>query len=232
MMNANRKTAIIVGALFIIGTVAGILSLTITQPILDVPDYLNRVAANQNQIILGAVFVLVMGFSLALVPVFMFPVLKKHEETCALGYLVFRGALETFHYFALVICWLILIPLSQEYVKAGIPDATYFQTLGKLLLEGSAAISTSTQIVFPLGALIFYYGLFRSNLIPRWLSGWGFIAAILWLATTLFDLFLFFGSWSHAPFAFALPIALQEMVMAVWLIVKGFNPAVTAPESA
>ena len=76
-MNANRRTAIIVGVLYIIGTVAGILSVVLTRPILDSPDYLARVSVNENQIIVGALFVLTMGLALAMVPVMMFPIFRK-----------------------------------------------------------------------------------------------------------------------------------------------------------
>ena len=134
-MNTYRKTAIIVGVLFIIGTVAGILSLVVAGSILDDPDYLVNVSANENQIIIGALFVLIMGFALAMVPVMMFPIFKKYNEALALGYVVFRGALETVTYIAMVISRLLLLTLSQEFVKAGAPDASYFQTLGTLLLE-------------------------------------------------------------------------------------------------
>ena len=99
-MNTHKKTAIIVGVLFIIGTVAGILSVVFTGSILDDPDYLIKVSANENQIIIGALFVLIMGFALAMVPVMMFPIFKKHNEALALGYVVFRGALETVTYIA------------------------------------------------------------------------------------------------------------------------------------
>ena len=125
----------------------------------------------------------------------------------------------------------ILTILSQEYI-AGAPDASYFQTLGTLLLKGNDSIRTISQIVFPLGALIFYCLLYQSKLIPRWISGWGLIAAILWLATTLLDLFGIISSWSTVQVVLALPIGLQEMVMAVWLIVKGFNPFAIASLSA
>ena len=79
-MNTNRKTAIIVGVLFIIGTVAGILSVVFTGAILNAPDYLMKISANENKIIIGALFVLVMGFVLAMVPFIMFPIFKKHMK--------------------------------------------------------------------------------------------------------------------------------------------------------
>jgi len=230
-MNTYRKTAIIVGVLYIIGTVAGILCKVLTGFVQDNPDLLIKVSANENQIIIGALVLLVMGLALAMVPVMMFPILKKQNEALALGYVVFRGALETVTTIAMVIGWLFLTVLSQQYI-AGSPDASYFQTLGTLLLKGNDSIGTISQIVFPLGALIFYCLLYQSKLIPRWISGWGLIAAILWLATTFLDLFGIISAWSTVQVVLALPIGLQEMVMAVWLIVKGFNPSAIASLSA
>lgn len=87
----NRKTAIIVGVLFIIGTVAGVLSVVFTGSTLSDPNYLIKVAENQNQIVTAALLVLMMALALAMVPVVIFPVLRKHNEALALGYVVFRG---------------------------------------------------------------------------------------------------------------------------------------------
>jgi len=219
----SRKTAIIVGVLYIIGTVTGVLSLVFAGPILDDPDYLMKVSANENQIIIGALFVLTMGLALAMIPAVMFPVLKKHHEGLAVGYVVFRGALETVSYIAMAVSWLLLITLSQEYVKAGAPDVSYYQNLGALALRGHDSIRSILEIVFPLGALMFYYVLYQSKLIPRWISGWGLIAAILWLAVGLLGMFRLITPMSTIQVVLSLPIGLQEMVMAVWLIVKGFN---------
>lgn len=222
-MNDDRKTAIIVGVLFIIGTVAGILSVVFSTSILDGPDFLIKVSANENQFMKAALFVLTMGLALAMVPVMLFPIFKKYNEAIALGYVVFRGALETVTYIAMVITWLFLLILSQEYVKAGAPDASYFQTLGTLLLKGNDLISTILIIVFSLGALMLYYLFYQSKLIPRWISVWGFIAIILHLVTGFLILFHLMSPFSTINTIMNLPIFLQEMVMAVWLIVKGFN---------
>src|SRR5687767_2830999 len=93
-MNTNRKIARIVGVLFIIGTAAGVLSAVFTGPMLGAPDYLIEVSANENQIITGVLLVLIMGFALAMVPVMLFPILKKYNEALALGSVVFRGHLR------------------------------------------------------------------------------------------------------------------------------------------
>ncbi|MBW1789573.1 MAG: DUF4386 domain-containing protein, partial [Deltaproteobacteria bacterium] len=223
-MNTYRKTATIVGVLYIIGTVTGVLSVVFTGSILDEPDYLVNVSANANQVILGALFVLIMGLALAMVPVVMFPVSKKHDETLALGYVVFRGALETVTYVAVVISSLLLVTLSREFVTAGAPDASHFQAVGTLLIEAGDWISQITTIVFILGALMLYYVLYRSKLVPRWISGWGLITAIPYLAAGFFVMFGLISHFSTIDAVLRLPLGLQEMVMAVWLIVKGFNP--------
>jgi hypothetical protein len=225
-MITNRKTATIVGVLFILGTVAGVLSGLVTGPVLGNPDYLARVSANESQIIIGALLVLIMGVTLAMVPVIMFPIFKKYNETLALGYVVFRGALETITCLLWAISWLLLVTLSPEYIAAGAPGASHFQTLSTLILEAGKWNGHVGSIFFSLGALMFYTMFYQSKLLPRWLSIWGLIGASLYLAEPLLAMFGF-----ELEILFAL-LALQEMVMAVWLIVKGFTPSAIAVEPA
>jgi hypothetical protein len=217
-MHSNRKTAIIVGVLFIIGDIAGVLSLLVTRGLLEGPDALTKIAANQNQLVLGALLVLVMGFALAMVPVVMFPVFKKYNEVLARGCVVFRGALETVGYMATAGTWLLLLELSREHAEAASPGAPHFQTLSALLVatQGSTAVYL-TSIAFSLGALMFYYLFYKSRLIPRWLSVWGLAGAILYLAAPLLDMF------GHGFGVVMAPLAVAEIVLAVWLIARGLN---------
>ena len=219
----SRKTAIVVGVLYIIGTVAGILSLVFTGPILESPDYLLQVSMNPNQIVIGALFVLTMGLALAMVPAMMFPILKNHNRALAVGYVVFRGALEAVTYLVFVIGWLSLPLISQEFIKASATEASFFQSLGDLVLGAHDQISHVLAIVFILGALMFYYMLYQSKLVPRWLSGWGLLAAIPYFVSGILGLFAILSPMSTVQMLFVLPLAVQEMVLAVWLIVKGFN---------
>ena len=94
-MTADRKAAVWIGVLYIIGTVVLILSGVVTGAVLDGPAYLPQVAAQPNQLAGGALLVLLAGFALALVPVVFWPIGKRYNETLAMGYVVFRGALET-----------------------------------------------------------------------------------------------------------------------------------------
>lgn len=124
--------------------------------------------------------------------------------------------------------WLLLLVLSREYVAAGAPDASGFQALGAVLLKGADPIGALAGIVFDLGALMLYYVFYQSKLIPRWISVWGFIAIALNFATGLLILFGLQTAFDTSNSIMNFPIFLQEMVMAVWLIVKGFNPSAAA----
>jgi hypothetical protein len=231
-MNTHRKTAIMVGVFYIIGTVTGVLSLVLTKPLLDERASLLTVAAQGNQIRLGALLVFMMGLALAMVPVLMFPILKKQHEVFALGYVVFRGGLETFTYIAEVIILLLLASFSQVSVQAGAPDASNVQALGTVLRKAVEMSTTTTEIVFPLGALMFYAVLYQANLLPRWISGWGLLGVILSEAAGLLHLFALIGQTSTILLVLVLPLGVQEMVMAVWLIVKGFNASAIADDAA
>jgi hypothetical protein len=225
-MNSNKKAARIVGVLFITATVASSLGFVILDPILNAPDILVSVSANTTQVIIGVLLLLIDSAAVVGIAVMLFPILKKHNEALALGYVGFR-VIEAVMIIVAVIIPLTLITLSQEYVQAAAPDASYFQSLGTLLLAvWDWALLLGIMIVFSLTALILNYLLYQSELVPRWLSGWGFIGAILLLAAGLLKIFGI-----NLSDVINLPIALQEMVFAIWLIVKGFNSSAIVSES-
>ena len=215
-MDSNRKTAIIVGVLFIIVMVSTIISGAFVGSIND-PDYLTAVAANENQVLIGVLFMLTLVTSVVAIPIMMFPIFKKHSESLALGYVgarIFEGIADVVVY---GISPLLLLTLSQEFVNAGAPVASYFQTSGALLLAVYDWSNVLENFPYALGGLIFNYLWYKSKLIPRWLSVWGLIGATLMLATGL--LRMFDPSLLYLVFL----IFVQEMVLAVWLIAKGFN---------
>ena len=217
-MNNNKKIARIVGALFIIGTVAGILSLTGTSMI-DNPGYLVKIAGSKNSVVLGALLILTMGISLSSMTVVLFPVLKKYNETLALGALIFRGVLELVCYVASAVSCLLLLALSQNYVSAGTPVESNFQLLGAMLKDERFLMGEITAILFSVGALFIYYIFYKTKLIPRWLSLWGLVGAMIYLANGILCIFVFNTEYEYFKYI----LGVQEMVMAGWLIVKGFN---------
>lgn len=221
-MNSTKNIARMVGCLYIIGTITHILTRVVTGATRSSQDFLATISATGNPITLGALFILTGALALAMIPVIAYPVLRKYDEILALGYVVFRGALETVFYLVSCVSWLLLLPLSQIY-QAGSPDAAKLQALANVLWE-TKELQVYGMIVFALGGLMFYTLLFKAKLVPRWLSVWGIIGFILVLATYLLVMFGFFGATSPISDVLQIPIGLQEMVLAVWLIVKGFNP--------
>lgn len=218
-MEVDKKTARIVGVLFIIGTAAGVLSLVTAGFTVHSPDYLVKLSENKNRILLGVLLELTMGISLAMIPVTLFPIFRKKNEALALGAVVFRGALELVAYMGIALCWLLLLSVSQKYVNAGITEASTLQLIGIMLLEAEGKCAYMLDIVFSIGALFIYFLFYKTKIIPMWLSIWGFIGGLLYMA---YPIVLMFG-----PDIGLLqgPLAIQEMIMAGWLIIKGFDPS-------
>jgi len=225
-MNTNRKTAIIVGILFITATVAYSIGMILLDPILGGSDYLTKASENENQVIIGGLLVLIDAIAVAGIGIVIFPILKKYNEASALGYAGAR-IVEGVLFIVNAITTLTLITLSREFLQAGAPIASYYQTLGTVLLAaGNWAYLLGLGLAFSLSALILNFVLYLSKLIPRWLSGWGLVGAALVFANYLLE------SFSITPVEILFyPIAVQEMVFAVWLIVKGFNPSAIASGS-
>ena len=221
-MKSYRNTAVIAGVLYITGTVAGILSIVFTGPVLNSRDYLDKISTNENMLITGSLFILIMGIALAMIPAVMFPVLRKINEPLAIGYIIFRGALETFTYIITAFSWLSLIRLFQLDIHFTISDLVNYKTLG-LMLQDTKMISCIATIVFILGALMFYFMLYKSGIVPRWISGWGLISALPYLTAGILVLFGLIDHKSTWETVLFMPLAIQEMVLAVWLIVRGFN---------
>jgi hypothetical protein len=187
-MNSNKKTARIAGVLFIIGTVAGILSVA--------------------------------------------PSIRKYNESLAIGFVCSRIIAAVFIIIG-VISLLLLLTLSQEFVKAGNPDSSYFQTLGGLLRTGRDLVNHVAMILaLSIGGLMFYFLLYQTKLVPRWLSSCGLVGTILTISASLLLMFRLIEIMSTNYLVLNLPMALQEMVLAIWLIVKGFNLSAIASGSA
>ena len=190
-MSADRKVAIWIGVLYIIGTVGMVLSVVVTNGVLSGPAYLAQVAAQPNQVAVGALLVLVAGLALALVPVVFWPIGKRYNETLAMGYVVFRGAIETVIYIVAALWWLLLIALSTEPDAA--PLAGFVRTTETVIWDQLFAIP------FVLGALMFYVLLYQSRLVPRWLSAWGLVGAALYIVPPLGSMFGLLAGLLHGP---------------------------------
>jgi Domain of unknown function (DUF4386) len=227
-MNSTRKIAVTTGVLFIVATVAALVAAALV-PGLHGTDYLTQVSANSNLVTGGALFYLIAAFTSAGIAISLYPVLKKWNAGLALGSVVFR-AIEAVMYIAAVVSLLSLLTVSQQFANAGVADRASLQAIGDSLRSARDTATLAAVFAFSLGAFSYYYVFFQSRLIPRWLSGFGIAAAILMFTACLLALF------SNSPVTgytlLIIPIAVQEMVLAVWLIVKGFTPSAIADDAA
>ena len=226
-MNANRKTAILAGVLYFLGIIAGALSVV---PVIDVPDYLVQISANAGQVASGAFFQFLMIAAYVGMALTLYPVLKKYDERLALGYFGFRLVAAAFIVIGVIILFL-LLTLSQEFIKAGAPESSHFQTIGELLRTGRDLVNHVGMIlVLSMGGLMFYYLLYQTKLVPRWLAGWGIVGTAVTIVAS--GLFMLRSVDLMTSVYLNFPLVLQEMVFAVWLIVKGFNPFAVASGAA
>jgi hypothetical protein len=231
-MNSNRRTAIIVGVLFILATVSSIIGFLLYDPILNDPDYLIKGFENKNQVMLGVLMELILVCSNIGTSIMLYPFLKKYNESIALGYVCFR-LLECVVISVGIISFLSLLTLSQEFVEAAAPNASSFQISGTLL----HAIHDWTFLLGPnfllgVNTMLYSYLLYKSKLVPRLISSWGLIGATLILIAALLVMFGVIRQLSTWGAVLAIPVATYEMILAGWLIVKGFNLSALASVSA
>ncbi|MFN8222207.1 MAG: DUF4386 domain-containing protein [Gaiellales bacterium] len=227
----TRQSAIWVGVLWIMATVFPAASIVPWSGLDDGEGILTNAATHKGQLIAWALLNLVGAVAASGVALMFYPVLSRVAETSverglALWYVGTRITEGGTYLVAVLATWAFL-PLSREFAAAGAPDASHFQTSGALLQSTSDLALTLAQSVFAIGAVMLYYLLFRSRLVPRWLSLWGLAAAPLFLIASLSLLWTGDPNSTLANILFG-PLAVQEMVLALWLIVKGFDTAALA----
>lgn len=222
-MQTDKGTARIVGVLFIVATASAVVGDYLVRPIRDDADYLTTFASHETRVVVAMISELVLAAAVIGIAAMLFPVLKRQNEGLAMGYvgarivegmIIVLGGMSS----------LLLLTLSNEFLSGGSSDVSAFSPPGTLLLEArewTDALGTAT--VFGISALILYSLLYRSEIVPRWLSVWGLVGAVLIIVAGIR------GLYGHSPTStvsviLTAPIGLQEMVLAVWLIVKGFTP--------
>jgi hypothetical protein len=230
-MNSARSTARYVGSAFIISNVTFLVgAVVLVEAILGAPDYLSLASTNRGHIVLGVLLEWINAFAFVGIAVLMFPILRRRFESLALAYVGFR-LIEFVTQILADVGALSLLPLSEEFVKVGAPAASAFQTVGASLLAQREWSFQMLGLIFSCGGLLFYYMLYRTDLIPRFISVWGLVGAALVLLQTLFEMFGLNVDPSIGLIT-GLPMLLNELFLGVWLIAKGFNPSAAVLEAA
>jgi uncharacterized protein DUF4386 len=227
-MRSERRIAIVAGMLFIIATVADLISrVALVQPVLSAPVDLAKISANQGAILLGALFLFVGAAAAAGIAVALYPVLRRQSEGLALGAVGFR-LIEGALYLGIVVCLLSLVTLAQEAAKAGAVASSAYEVARVPLTAMRDSLGEVAVLAFGVAGLMYYWVFYASRLIPRWLSVWGLAAIALLMTSGVLVVLGVTEPMSTTQVVLGVPIFLQEMVLAVWLIAKGFNQSAIA----
>jgi len=220
-----------IGWLFVLATVAGVSSVVVMSSTLGDDDLLSAVHSDQGSLVVGEMLIFVMLAAMVGTAVLLAPILRKHSETLALSYVLAR-TLEVVVLSVGMVAGLLLVPLSWDYATAGGADAASATVLAESLKNASDWTGyVGAQMIFSISALILNWAFLRNGLIPRWLSLWGLIGVPLMFASGLLVMFESLNSNASTLNVLVVPLAVQEMAMAIWLIVKGFCD-VTTPDPA
>jgi Domain of unknown function (DUF4386) len=217
-MRSRDVRATTAGLLFIAATAASLIATAFLGSLLKGPGFLATVALHQDRLLTAALFQLIAAFTCAAIAVALYPVLREHAAGMALGAVAFR-LIEGVFYALSAAGTMILVSLSGQLTAGASANAS--ADLVRDLRDSAGCVG---YLAFCTGATLYYLVFYRSQLIPRWLSVWGLAGTVLGLVSGLLVLFQSIAVLSSTQVVLNLPIATQEMALAVWLIVKGFSP--------
>ena len=224
-MTSNRTNATtIAGSLYLLGFVAGILSIAYA---IDDPNYLIKASTSVNSTMVAAFFHLLMAPIYLGIAVSLYPILIEYNQWLAFGFAAFRIIASVFIVIGVIIL-LLLLTLSQEFVSAGSPAISHYQTIGGILQAGRDLTNhVATILAVNFGGLLLFILLLRAKLIPRWLSVWGLLGTILTIIASYLVMFQLVEIITPTYIIMNSPMALQEIVLGLWLIIKGFDTSET-----
>lgn len=217
--NMYRKNAAIAGVLFLLGF-AGALSATVLKPMLAAADMLEAFAGNAGEVRLSALGLMVMGLACSGIAVALYPAIRQRHPGMALGSVVFRGIEGVLHLLVAVTFLTVLSVSCQEGDTGGLT------ALMRVTLDTSNDMVFAATCAWGIGALLYYAAMRRQRLVPAWLALWGTAGMGLSMLSGVLCFLGVYGTESALNTALNMPIALQELTLAAWLIVKGFGPGV------
>jgi hypothetical protein len=229
-MGANRRTAVIIGVCFLLGYVGIFLGSALYAPVLDDSDYLARIYPEKSTVIAGMLTELVNDVAVIGIAIFLYPILRRYSESMALAFFAFRF-MEAVLLIVSKVSVLSLTSVSQHYIAAGASGASPFPALGAAALAAREASSQLSTVFFCLGALVFYCMMYQTKLMPRPISVYGLIALASLVLANVLGVPDPTQGFQPAAILYLL-MFVSELLVAVWLIVKGFNPSAVASASA
>lgn len=229
-MNTDRRTAILVGILFLTATVTTMVGDSLIVSTLNDPDYVAQAYADRTQVTIGVLIAFINALAILGIAVLFYPILKRQNEPMALGYVGVRTA-----EIPMLLLWLIiplvLTTLGQEYLRAGDPDAAVFQALGAVLMGLRLWTWRMVYLINGVATLTLAYLLYRSRCVPRSISVLGLVGGAVLLAGTALAMLGSLDPDQGAGLLVVVPGGLFELILPLWLIIRGFNAPAIASDS-
>jgi hypothetical protein len=126
------QAEIVIASLFLVTAAASIPSAFVLDPILNAPDYLASVFPNGGAVEFDALLWSINNIGIVFIAVFAFRVLRRLDESLAVGYLAARTVEGSVMMLGIVATFM-LIPLSQHYLEAGAPENSWLVSIGDVL---------------------------------------------------------------------------------------------------
>ncbi len=217
-MKSNKKTARLVGLLFLLIFAIGITVYQFLQgPVLFSDDFLSATSANSNEIIISTLLLFLSGITSVVIASILLPIFKKYSTTLAFLYL----ASCILEFVAISIdnySVLSMLELSLEYTKNGTDNADIFNSLGNVFYKKHWWTHYLSLLISCFPLFILYYALYVSKLIPKVISIFGIVAVTLMFIEILFSIL-----GNSISMNMLLPIGLVQLILPLWLFFKGLN---------
>jgi len=222
-MISDKKTPRLLGFMFILVIITNILSstqlgslnITIVGPPDNISEIMMNISNNPSAMQMSIIGFLIEACEIALLSVLLYTILKKQNNVIArwgfglwIGEAIFV-AVKQLGSFA-------LLYVSQEFVKAGAPVSSHFQTLGGLFYELMQFIYDGQMVFYTVGGILFYYLFLKSKSIPVAISIFGILAASLGFVGEMLAILGY-----NIPLIVFLPILPFELAIGIWLMIKG-----------
>ncbi len=235
-----RKTSLAAGILYLVTIVASVPALALKGPFLHHTNFILG-AGSDTGVIWAGVLDFITALACIGTALVLFRVARKQSETAAVGFIAAR-IVEAVIIIAGVISIFATVTLRRDFVSgngtrwwdmSSWGDATALSTTGRSLV----AVHNWTFLLGPgivpgINALFLGYVLYRSRLVPRAIPLMGLIGAPMILASGLAVMFGVYDQVSPLSAIATIPVALWELSLGIWLVVKGFRPSSTVSEQS
>lgn len=216
-MKSNKIAARTFGIAFLIGYLSYGLGFGLVNTLFNSPDSLAVISGCKNQVIIEVAIMMAIFAPVNMVlGVIMTPIFKAYNQPLAYSYLSAAIASSVLLIVGAVFL-LLSIPLSEEFVK-GTGDAKHLEVLFTLCKKANFYSYQIAMVIWGFGGLVLSYLLYVSKLVPQWLSVWGIIGYVIFIAGAFFALFGI-----NIDVILDIPGGLFELFLSFWLIIKGFN---------